>query len=106
MTSRPACLQISVKIGERMRRNASDETIEVVLRAIGQKVGKNVNPDGGEELKAFRAKAVVTDNDEQSTGSKISSEKMTNQDPERRASSQWLSWGTGAEQKGQALCHS
>ena len=64
-----------------MRKNASEETIEVTLRAIDQKGGRNVSPDGGEKLKAFRAKAVVAGNDEPSTASKIFSKKMTKRIP-------------------------
>ena len=44
--------------------------MKIMLSAIGQKVGENVNPDGGEKLKAFRAKVVVAGNDEQSTASR------------------------------------
>ena len=75
-------------------KNASEETIAVMLRVIGQKVDRNVSPDRGEELKAFRAKAVVAGNDEQSTASKIFNEKMTSRIP----SEEYQANGSHAEQ--------
>ena len=76
--------------------------MKIMCSAIRQKVGKNVNPDGGGKLKAFRAKGVVADNDKQSTANKALQREDDEQDTEGRGSSQWLRCRTGAEAKGQA----